>query len=97
MRIKWVTVCIDGLCWDFPGWPWHSFTGDAELTHDAEAKTGHYPKLFSDASIVQGVHAVTQNISDSGTRAALESGIASAVKAMEKRGGAGKVKITLGD
>jgi hypothetical protein len=96
MRIKWVTVCIDGLCWDFPGWPWHSLVSDAELPAKVEEQTGHYAKLFSDASIVQGIHLAAQNISDSGTRTALETGIASAVKAMEKRGGAGKVKITLG-
>ena len=57
----------------------------------------HYAKLFADASVVQSLHRTTRYISDSGTRAELERGIASAVKAMEKRGAAQKVEITLGD
>ena len=57
----------------------------------------HYAKLFADASVVQSLHRTTRYISDSGTRAELERGIASAVKAMEKRGAAQKVEIKLGD
>jgi hypothetical protein len=58
---------------------------------------GHYVNLFADASVVQSLHLATRYISDSGTRAELEKGIASAVKAMEKRGAAQKVEITLGN
>jgi hypothetical protein len=57
----------------------------------------HYAELFVDASVMQSLHRATRYISDSGTRAELEKGIASAVKAMEKRGAAQKVEITLGD
>jgi hypothetical protein len=57
---------------------------------------GHYAWLFVDASIVLGLHQATQYISDPGTRAELEKGIASAVKAMEKRGSADKIEITFG-
>ena len=48
-----------------------------------------------DASVIQSIRIATQYISDSGTRAALESGIVAAVKAMEKRGAKDKVTITL--
>jgi hypothetical protein len=65
---------------------------------ESEAGDGeHYAELFVDASIVQSLHRATRSISDSATRAELEKGIASAVKAMEKRGAAQKVEITLGD
>ena len=65
---------------------------------ESEAGDGeHYAQLFADASVVQSLHRATRYISDSGTRAELERGIASAVKAMEKRGAAQKVEITLGD
>ena len=58
---------------------------------------GEYADLFADAAVVQSLHLAIRHISDSGTRAELESGIASAVKAMEKRGAAQKVEIKLGD
>jgi len=65
---------------------------------ESEVRDGeHYARLFADASVVQSLHRATRCISDSGTRAELERGIASAVKAMEKRGAAQKVEITLGD
>jgi hypothetical protein len=99
MRIsKPVTVCFgEEGCWEFPSWPFGSHDFAVEVPNIKEEGTGHYRNLFSDAAIVQGIHEATRHISDSGTRAALESGIASAVKAMEKRGAAKKVKITLGD
>jgi|HubBroStandDraft_4_1064222.scaffolds.fasta_scaffold347822_1 hypothetical protein len=66
---------------------------------ESEVRDGeqHYIQLFADASALQSLHRATRWISDSGTRAELERGIASAVKAMEKRGAAQKVEITLGD
>jgi hypothetical protein len=57
----------------------------------------HYTELFLDASVVQSFHRATRYISDRETRAELEKGIAAAVKAMEKRGSAETIKITLGD
>ena len=95
-----ITICVDGQCWSgttiFGGHPrWWGF---AKVPGEVvEEKTGNYTNLFLDASIVGGIHEVTKGISDSGTRAALESGLAAAVKAMEKRGGEGRVKITLGE
>lgn len=97
--LKPITICVDGMCWPtgslgfgLGGFPEYLAKSDAP-----EESTGHYAHLFSDASIVNSIRAASQHISDSGTRAALESGIASAVKAMEKRGAGDKVKITLGD
>jgi hypothetical protein len=97
--VKTVTVCFgEEGCWEFPSpWPFGSHDLALDVPDIKEENTAHYKKLFSDASIVQGIHQATRHISDSGTRAALESGIASAVKAMEKRGAAKKVKITLSD
>jgi hypothetical protein len=94
-----ITICIDGLCWEGLNPRWGAFgtvlgAGD-ELELVAAEETGHYGSLFSDASVVGAIQMATKTISDSGTRAALESGIAAAVKAMEKRGAAEKVKITL--
>ena len=99
MRIRWVTVCIDGLCWDFPsGSPVipRELTADAPATSKAD-RNGHYSRLFADASIVGAIHEATNGISDGETRAALQSGVTAAVNAMEKRGGSGKVKVSLGE
>jgi hypothetical protein len=88
------TICTSQGCWYIPiiGPPTKEpRKGVPEL--DGE----HYANLFADAAIVQSLHLATRNISDSGTRAELERGIASAVKAMEKRGAAQKVAIKLGE
>jgi hypothetical protein len=87
----------DEGCWEFPSWPFGPHDFAIEAPDIQKEAAGPYTNLFSDAAIVQGIHQVTRYISDSGTRAALESGVASAVKAMEKRGAAKKVKIKLGD
>jgi hypothetical protein len=68
-----------------------------EPSRDDSGGGEHYAELFADVSVVQGLHRATRYISDSATRAELEKGIAAAVKAMEKRGAAQKVEITLGD
>ena len=60
-------------------------------------RNGHYGRLFADASIVDAIHEATTGISDGETRAALQSGVTAAVNAMEKRGGSGKVKVSLGE
>jgi hypothetical protein len=56
---------------------------------------GIYPEIFVDASIIDTVHHATKNISDRGTRAALQKGIEDAVAAMKKRGGEDIFSITL--
>ncbi len=97
-----ITVCVDGLCWTGIS-PWFGFgrvprfEEGVEAPNTVEEQTGHYTNLFSDASIVGAIHQATKDISDSGTRAALESGIASAVQQMEKRGGERQIKVTLGN
>jgi hypothetical protein len=98
--LKPITICVDGMCWPTGslGFGLGAFPElELEQSKTPEEGTGHYAHLFSDASIVHSIRVATQYITDSGTRAALESGIASAVKAMEKRGAADKIKITLGD
>jgi hypothetical protein len=58
---------------------------------------GLYPEIFVDASIVNAIHHATKSVSDKGTRHALQSGIESAVKALQKRGGKEVSSITLED
>jgi hypothetical protein len=97
---KSIIICIDGECFNGHGRPiglppFSYSDAVLEKTDTAEESTGHYSNLFVDASVIQSIRIATQYISDSGTRAALESGIVAAVKAMEKRGAKDKVTITL--
>ena len=98
-KVEPIKICVQGgTCWPVITWrDLGAFSEFVENSNAPEEHTGHYTNLFLDASIMSSIRAATQYISDSGTRAALESGIASAVKAMEKRGAADKIKITLGE
>jgi hypothetical protein len=88
------TICTSQGCWYIP-----VFGPPVKEPNKGvpEADGEHYADLFADAAIVQSLHLATRQISDSGTRAELERGIASAVKAMEKRGAGQKVQIKLGE
>jgi hypothetical protein len=90
------TICFSqggkNVCYYYPVF------GPPVQEHPAlETEGEHYTSLYLDTALVQSIHQATSQISDSGTRAAMKSGIAAAVAAMEKRGAAEKVKITLGD
>jgi hypothetical protein len=48
---------------------------------------GVYPELYTDASTVNTISHFTQTIADKGVRDSIQSGIDSAVKALQKRAG----------
>ena len=54
----------------------------------------NYQWLVADASLIASMHEAAKNIGDEGVRSALQSGIQSAVQAMQKRAGEG-VSINL--
>ena len=86
-------ICFveSGFCYAlnrFPPIHWEPFI--------VEESGGGYANLLGDASAVDFIHKATQVIADGEARAAIAAGVASAVKAIEKRADR-KVKITLGD
>jgi hypothetical protein len=54
---------------------------------DESREPGLYPEIITDLSIVDSIHSAAEGVTDEGTREALLSGIESAVKALQKRGG----------
>ena len=86
-------ICFveSGFCYNLNQYPpiaWEPFVLE-------EGDVSNYTSLLTDAQAVVAIHEATKGISDRGARAALESGIAAAVKAIEKRGADREVKITL--
>ncbi len=55
----------------------------------------NYVELFADVSLVASLHEAANNVGDGEVRAALQSGIANAVRAMQKRAG-DQVRINFG-
>jgi hypothetical protein len=47
----------------------------------------NYPAFFADATLVASLHDAINQADDAGVKAALQGGIAAAVKAMQKRAG----------
>ncbi len=87
-------ICFveSGFCYwlnQYPPIHWEPFVEEIGATG--------YTGLLSDANLVNTIHKMMKGISDGATRAALESGVAAAVEAMEKRGSAQKIKITIAD
>lgn len=86
-------ICFveSGFCYtlnQFPPIAWEPFV--------VEEGDGGYANLLSDANAIDLIHRATKSLADGEARAAMESGIASALKAIEKRAGQ-KVKITLAE
>jgi hypothetical protein len=73
-----MVICFDGHCYEVViiDW-WPPFRpGPGPI---------NYPALISDATLVASVNAAGVHAYDEGVRAALQSGIDEAVKAMQKR------------
>jgi hypothetical protein len=88
------TICFNGSCYYYPQFGPVS----KEPGHQGIKDDGHnYPEMLLDVATVQNLHIASQQISDKATRAEVEKGIAAAVKAIERRGAAQKVKITLAE
>jgi hypothetical protein len=86
-----LTIRVNNINYSVGVWPFHTIgTGPYP-----ESNTGKYNELFVDASLIGGLSEAAKGISDEGAREALQHGVAEAMKAMEKRGAAEKVKITL--
>jgi hypothetical protein len=58
---------------------------------------GFYPELLNDAMLLNTIHQAATGVSDEGVRKALETGIHSAVEAMQRRGGKHLASISLED
>jgi hypothetical protein len=54
----------------------------------------NYQELVADASVLGSIQELTKSVGDAGVRSALQSGVAEAVKAMQKRAGA-EVTVSL--
>lgn len=55
----------------------------------------NFPQLLHDATLVASISAAIAKVSDQGVQKALQSGVASAVQALQKRGGAHITNVSL--
>ncbi len=87
------------ICWEFPdgkmtnclhlpsGYGFVPQPSSALRQHEPVRETaqGVYSEFLTDAAIIGNIHSATQSIADKNTRDALQGGIESAVKALQKR------------
>lgn len=85
-----------GRCVSTPPNPIHPVRPKPKPDQGA-GESGLYQQHIVDVTILDSIHSAAKGITDDGARAAIESGVQSAVAAVKKRAGGEIEGITLGD